>query len=81
MKLYFIGDTSDAIDIQDLFVWARDPDDAIRVWRRNWQHRSGATPQKVWEVPTVAPDRARAVRWTHLKLARTFASGAVRHDA
>ena len=70
MKLYLIHDGDNDGDNWDLFVWANDPDEAVRLWRDYyWGDLQGQSederqfPHAVFDVPLTMPTKPKALRW------------------
>lgn len=68
MILYFIA-SGEALcgDNADLFVWAEDPLDAVRLWRTHFDFYDSALPDRVWVVPTIVPSQPLVASWDHME--------------
>lgn len=67
MQLFFISHENDDGENMDLFVWANDRDEAVKLWR-NWDfvadyYDNDPDPNAVFIVPLEAPLNPTILSW------------------
>lgn len=67
LKLYFVK-AGDEMNNMDAFVWATDPQDALREWLAS-EFGDIECVDRIWEVPTLPPSKSAMVEWPEPVLA------------
>lgn len=62
LKLFLVA-YDDGVDNWDLFVWAYDAAEALKLWAKEWEHDEMPNNVRAFEIPNGAPNAPQVLQW------------------